>query len=105
MVKGGDLGGTEALSDGNDRRVDCTKAEIGILLNQLRRPFEVGLGRVLDAEAPGDETAEEGTLDRCLGALGKQATHLGGRDQGRSTARSPSETRRRTPHDRDHRGG
>jgi hypothetical protein len=77
MVKGGDLGGTEAFSDGNDRRVDCTKAEIGILLNQLRRPFEVGLGHVFDCEAPGDKTAEEGTLDRGLGALSKQVTNLG----------------------------
>jgi hypothetical protein len=32
---------------------------------------------VFDAEAPRDETAEEGTPDRCLGALGKQVTHLG----------------------------
>ena len=66
MVKGGDLGGAETLSDGNDRRVHCTKAEIGVLLHQLRRPFEVGVAYVFDIEATGNETSEKDGLHWCL---------------------------------------
>jgi hypothetical protein len=71
MVKGGDLGGAEALSDGNDRRVHCTKAKIGVLLHQLRRSFEVGVAHVFDVEATGNEAAEEGSLHWCLGTVSK----------------------------------
>jgi hypothetical protein len=71
LVKGGDLGGAETLSDGNDRRVHCTKAEIGVPLHQLRPPFEVGVAYVFDVEATGNETAEEGSLYRCLRTLSK----------------------------------
>lgn len=71
MVKGGDVGSTETLSDGNDRRVHCTKAEIGVLLHQLRSSFEVGVADVFDIEATGNETAEEGSLYRCLRTLSK----------------------------------
>jgi hypothetical protein len=35
MVKGGDLCGLKALSDGNDRRVSCTKFEVCVLFNQI----------------------------------------------------------------------
>ena len=71
MVEGGDFGGTEALSDGDDRRVHCTKAEIGVLLNQLCRPFEVGVAHVFDVQATRYEAAEEGSLHWCLGAVSK----------------------------------
>jgi hypothetical protein len=71
LVKGGDLGGTKALSDGNDRRVHCTKTEIGVLLHQLRRPFEVGVAHVFDIDATGNEAAEEGSLHWCLGTVSK----------------------------------
>jgi hypothetical protein len=69
MIKGGDFVSAEALSDGNDRRVHCTKTEIGILLHQLRRPFEVGVTHVFDVEATGNEAAEEGGPDWCLRTL------------------------------------
>ena len=62
MIKRGDLGGTQTFSDRNDRRVHCTQTEVGVLLNQLRRSFEVGIDHVLYIEPTGDEAAEEGAL-------------------------------------------
>ena len=71
MVKGADFGGAEALSNGNDRRVHCTKTKIGVLLHQLRRSFEVGVAHVFDVEATGNEAAEEGSLHWRLGTASK----------------------------------
>lgn len=62
MVKGGDLSCPQALSDGSDRRVHCTKSEIGVLLNQVRGTCQVAVNHMLDIEASGNEAAEEGSF-------------------------------------------
>jgi len=71
VIERGDLGGIEAFSDRNNRRVHSAESEIGILLNQLCCTDEVGVNHVFDVQPTGNEGAEKGTLYGCLGTLGK----------------------------------
>jgi hypothetical protein len=65
VVQGGDGGCPEALGDGHDTGVDQPEAQVGISLNQARRPLPAGVGEVLAAQLPrGDRPQELGFGDR-----------------------------------------
>ena len=51
MIKCDDVRCLEALGDCDHRGVHCTKTEICIRLDQLRRTFEVSDGDVFDLQA------------------------------------------------------
>ena len=78
--------------------MSASKTEIGILLNQLRRSFEVDVAHVLDVEAPGNETSKGGGLHWGLRAPNEQVADLGddevGDAQRNGNGAKPGGTRR-----------
>jgi hypothetical protein len=83
-IEGSDALDAQALSEGNDRSIGPTEAEVGVLLDQVRDPREIGFVQLGQSET----AASEGAQERCLGAgAAPRAEHVadlrydGGRDE------------------------
>jgi hypothetical protein len=61
-IEGGDAIDTEALSDGDDRRVGPAEAEIGIALGEVGHPSDVSVGQLGQLKATRPEVAQEPDL-------------------------------------------
>jgi len=62
LVERGDLGGAQPFGNGDDRRVDEAEPEIGVALEEFRRPTPIGGREVLDREVSGRYGGDEGCL-------------------------------------------
>jgi hypothetical protein len=61
-IKGEDAGDGEALGDSHDGCIDKANVAIGVLVDQLSRPRDIGNGHAFKPEPSRDDVSQEGEL-------------------------------------------